>query len=202
MQPADSREAEGLYHEAETVFDGSGCPLLICFFCVESWNADLSLWDSPPVFGKESFGHGAFETLTFISEKLLPYVRDRYNVSGDVPVVLGGYSLAGLFALWSAYQTDAFKAVAAVSPSVWFPGWMEYAALNECKTENVYLSLGNKEEKAKNKVMASVGECIRRQYGLLQDAGVRCVLEWNEGNHFRDPSGRSAKGILWCVDSI
>ena len=37
---------------------------------------------------------------------------------------------------------------------------------------------------------------------LLQEADVRCILEWNEGNHFRDPSGRCAKGLLWCVDNV
>ena len=200
VQPVDKREVEDLWHEAETVFAGAGCPLLLCFFCVESWNGDLSPWDAPPVFGKEGFGHGAGETLRFITEDLLPYVTDRYG--GDVPAVLGGYSLAGLFALWSAYQTDAFKAVAAVSPSVWFPGWMEYAADNEVKAGGVYLSLGDKEERTKNKITAAVGDCIRRQYGLLQEADVRCILEWNEGNHFRDPSGRCAKGLLWCVDLI
>ena len=58
---------------------------------------------------------------------------------------IGGYSLAGLFALWTAYQTDIFKGVAA-SPSVWFPGFAEYMKKNEIKTDTVYLSLGDGEE--------------------------------------------------------
>lgn len=39
---------------------------------------------------------------------------------------IAGYSLAGLFALYSIYQTDAFSRVASVSGSLWFPGIKEY----------------------------------------------------------------------------
>ncbi len=42
----------------------------------------------------------------------------------------------------------------------------------------------------------------REVVDLRQEADVSCVLEWNEGNHFRDPSGRCAKGLLWCVNSV
>lgn len=42
---------------------------------------------------------------------------------------LGGYSLAGLFSLWAAYQTNLFAGIAAASPSVWFPGFLDYAKL-------------------------------------------------------------------------
>ena len=41
---------------------------------------------------------------------LLPALRERY---GDLPAVIGGYSLGGLFSLWAAAQTDSFRAVAA-----------------------------------------------------------------------------------------
>ena len=47
----------------------------------------------------------------------------------NVKLYLGGYSLAGFFSLWAAYQTDRFAGVAAVSPSVWFPGWMDLPAI-------------------------------------------------------------------------
>jgi len=114
--------------------------------------------------------------------------------------VLGGYSLAALFALWAAYQTDSFSAVCAASPSVWFPGWIEYAAARQPKVQNIYLSLGDKEEKARNKVMATVGDCIRKQFELLEPE--ISTLEWNPGNHFKDADLRCAKGLAWCVKRI
>jgi predicted alpha/beta superfamily hydrolase len=42
--------------------------------------------------------------------------------------IIGGYSLAGLFALWASTRTDLFFGVAAASPSVWFPGFIDYMA--------------------------------------------------------------------------
>ena len=68
-----------------------------------------------------------------------------------------------LFALWASYQTDKFEGIVAASPSVWFPKWIEYAKDNKPLSKSIYLSLGDKEEKTKNPVMAQVGNAIRRQ---------------------------------------
>ena len=119
----------------------------------------------------------------------------------DVKLCIGGYSLAGLFALWSAYETDLFDGVAAASPSVWFPGWIGHAETNAVKAGKVYLSLGDKEEKTRNPVMRTVGDNIRRQHELLQaePACEKCILEMNQGNHFKEPDIRTAKGFAWLL---
>ena len=62
--------------------------------------------------------------------------------------------MAGLFSLWAAYQTDAFAGVAAASPSIWFPDFLQYMKEHDIRTESVYLSLGDREEKTRNLVMA------------------------------------------------
>ena len=110
--------------------------------------------------------------------------------------------MGGLFALWAACRTDAFSAVAAASPSVWFPGFTEYLFSGGIRTGRVYLSLGSKEEKTRNPVMATVGERIREIHVWLQSQAIPCCLEWNEGNHFRDLEERMAKGFAWAMKSI
>ena len=67
------------------------------------------------------------------------------------------------------------------------------------KAKSVYLSLGKREEKTKNKTMARVGEAIGVQYDLLKKAGTTCLLEWNEGDHFVDSALRTAKGLSWLI---
>lgn len=62
--------------------------------------------------------------------------------------------MAGLFTLWAAYQTDAFAGVAAASPSICFPDFLQYMKEHDIRTESVYLSLGDREEKTRNLVMA------------------------------------------------
>ena len=123
------------------------------------------------------------------------------NKQAEVKIYLGGYSLAGFFSLWAAYQTDRFAGVAAVSPSVWFPGWMDFAREHSIRAQRVYLSLGDKEERTRNPVMRTVGDNIRSQLELLEsDAGcTACTLEMNQGNHFREPDLRTAKGFAWLL---
>ena len=107
-----------------------------------------------------------------------------------------------LFALWAAYQTDKFLGVAAASPSIWFPDFVEYMRGRSIRCDSVYLSLGDREEKTRNKVMATVGDCIRSGYDILHDQGIRCTLEWNKGNHFKDSDIRTAKAFAWVMDVV
>jgi hypothetical protein len=51
--------------------------------------------------------------------------------------------------------------------------------------------------------MSAVGDCIRRTEDTLRDRhGTPCVLEWNEGNHFREPDRRTARAFAWCMDRL
>ena len=199
IQAVDAHDLELLSREAELISELSPhSPFTLAAFLIEDWNAELSPWEAPPVFGSEPFGSGAAQTLSFITGHLIP----AYASESPKRLYLGGYSLSGLFALWSAYQTDIFCGVAAVSPSVWFPGWKDYISSHSAYASQVYLSLGKKEEKTRNKLMAAVGDNIRCQHELLckSDNIERCTLEWNEGNHFADSELRTAKGFAWLLN--
>ena len=108
--------------------------------------------------------------------------------------------MAGLFALWASYQTEKFEGIVAASPSVWFPKWIEYATDNKPFAKSIYLSLGDKEEKTKNPVMAQVGNAIRKLNELLAEQIGNTILEWNPGNHFIDSEKRTAKGFAWVMN--
>lgn len=70
---------------------------------------------------------------------------------------------------------------------------------NEILADAVYLSLGDREERTRNPVMSQVGNAIRRAEAVLTGAGKDCVLEWNKGNHFKDPDLRTAKAFAWLL---
>ena len=156
-------------------------------------NQDLSPWRAPAVFGNEDFGEGASTLLAQILELCKDESKTYY---------LGGYSLAGLFALWASCQTDRFAGIAAASPSVWFPGFLSYVKEYGIVSPVVYLSLGDREEKTKNQVMAVVGDRIRELYGWLQEQEIDSILEWNPGNHFKDPGIRTAKAFAWLMKNM
>lgn len=160
---------------------------------VGDWDRDLSPWPAPPAFGKVPFGGQARATLDQLLSDALP----RFDPA--LPRVLGGYSLAGLFALWAHYETDAFAAVAAASPSVWYPGWDAYADAHVPRGA-AYLSLGRQEPRTRNRQMAAVGDAIRRQADRFRS--IPSILEWNEGNHFAEPDVRMAKGFCWTLENV
>ncbi len=162
---------------------------------VNSWNDDLSPWKAPAVLGNEEFGDGAKDTLDYLLHELLPSERAESRKR----VFLGGYSLAGLFALWAGCRTDRFCGIAAASPSVWFPGFIDFLKKNPPAAKSVYLSLGDREEKTRNALMSQVGNAVRSAHDHLQAAGKDCILEWNPGNHFRDPDLRTARGFAWLM---
>ena len=197
IQPIDEHDLEVLEQEVEAIRNLSDKSFSLVAFMIEDWNQELTPWAAPPVFGKIPFGDGAEKTLEFITSQLLPEVKD------NIPhLILGGYSLAGLFALWAGYQTDQFEGIVAASPSVWYPQWIDYASEKSPLAQSVYLSLGDKEEKAKNQVMAQVGNAIRKQHELLNGQKVNTTLEWNAGNHFVDSEKRTAKGFAWVLNSL
>lgn len=203
VQPVDDHDREVLDEQVRAIAGASPSPFGFVAFPVTDWNEELSPWDSPAVFGPHDFGHGAAETLHFVENELLPAVRTQFHLSDEVPVILGGYSLAALFSLWSAWQTDTFSAVAAASPSVWFPGWLEYARQQQPMTKAVYLSLGDREERTRNPVMATVGGRIRQLHAHLEMLPrIQTTLEWNKGNHFQHTGQRCAKAFVWCMSEF
>ncbi len=190
VQPVDGHDMELMASEAEHVRRLSGSEdFCILAVPVSDWDRDLTPWSADPVFGKRSFGDGAPVSLRQLEEAGLLSRR----------CCLCGYSLAGLFALWAAYQTDALSGAAAVSPSLWYPGWIAYAEKTPVRSPAVYLSLGDREERSRNPVMASVGDAVRAQHALLLSAGIRTALEWNPGSHFVDSDLRMARGIAWML---
>lgn len=203
IQPVDEPDKEVLDKEVQAIADAVEVPFSLLAFSVAVPYEELSPWDAPPVFGNSAFGHGAGETLTFIEEKLVPAATNQCGLPQDLPIILGGYSLAGLFALWTAWQTDAFSAIAAASPSVWFPDWLDYARQDRPKTNAVYLSLGDREWRTHNPVMATVKDCICSHYEHLKSLeGLEAALEWNKGNHFQHTDKRCAKAFAWCLTTL
>ena len=201
IQMINEQEAETLQEEIGCINDRSGVPgFLFCACKVKDWNRDLSPWEAPPAFGKEGFVGGAEETLAYLEDKVIP---DLSGGKAGKKIIIGGYSLSGLFALWAACRTDLFSGVAAASPSVWFPGFADYVRRHPIKTTAVYLSLGDKEENAKNRMLASVGDAIRdiaAHYAEIPE--VVSILEWNEGNHFKDVALRTGRAFAWTLQIV
>ena len=199
VQPSARHETGILEQEAAQIAALTGRSFLLVTIELEDWTLDLMPWPDGNISRDPEAGKHAEETLEYILQDLLPELEQRY---GSLPVILGGYSLGGLFALWAAGRTDRFRAVAAASPSVWIHGWLPFAKKNEPMASHIYLSLGDREEHVKNQAIARVGDNLRAYYELLrkQLGPDRCTLVWEEGNHFTDNAGRLARAFAWCLE--
>lgn len=210
VQLVSHHQQEDLQREVELLFSALGqlsafhFPLSPLFVAVPiaDWELELMPWAEPAVSSRPEVGSGAGETLLFLSEELLPALSSL--LPSAAPVVLGGYSLAGLFALWAACQTDRFAAVAAGSPSLWAGDWPAYTAHNPMMAKQVYLSLGDREERSRNKTFARVGDRIRDEYQRLQQQlGMENTsLVWEQGGHFADPAARMVRAFVWCLETM
>ena len=200
LQMTGEHERQSIDSEIAAIAQGAAHPFLFAAVLVESWNDELSPWEAPAVWGKESFGSDAADTLRFLTEQVVPTLKQQFNLPENVKIILGGYSLAGLFALWASTQTDLFYGVAAASPSVWFPGWMEFEQRHPIQAQRIYLSLGDREERTKSTVMAAVGDNIRTLHSRLIERGADCALEWNSGGHFKNADLRTAKAFRWAME--
>ena len=168
---------------------------------ITSWNRDMSPWETAPVFkSDELFTGGADAYLGKLTGEILPAM---INELGSEPeyTVLAGYSLAGLFAVYAMYKTSAFSRIVSVSGSMWYPGFPDYAKTHElaARPEKLYLSLGDRESKTRNKVMEPVERNTAELHEYYRSLGIDTVFELNPGNHFHDPAGRLAKGIAWVL---
>jgi len=186
---------------AQLISDACGVPFVLAAFQVFDWDLDLTPWHDDAINRKPEVGTKTGDTLRYVTGSLLPALETEY---GKLPVILGGYSLGGLFALWSSMQTDRFAAIAAASPSLWIKDWLDYAKGNPVQAGKVYLSLGDREEHVKNCAIARVGDCVRGEYELLKDQLGRenCTLVWNPGNHFQDGDKRLAAAFSWCIKEL
>lgn len=170
------------------------------------WERNMTPWAAEPATRRESaYEGGAPAFLAELLDEVLPAAEAELAGAGLGAVTwrgIAGYSLAGLFSLWSTWQTDAFARVASASGSLWYEGWLDFAQATEAVRwpERAYLSLGSKEHKTPNRLMRNVRTATEQTRDLLCSHGVECTFELNPGNHFQDPDLRMARGIRWILD--
>ena len=162
------------------------------------WSRDMSPWPAPGV-NKDgpSFPGGAEAYLHRLLKEILPGAYDRLSVVPD-DTFIAGYSLAGLFALWSLFRCGSFSGAACVSGSLWYPGAAEYfrGHVPARLPDRLYLSLGDREAAVRHPLLRTVRDQMEKTAECFRDLGVPVKLEWNPGNHFQEPDRRTAKGIL------
>lgn len=180
----------------------SGCPdFTLAAVSDLEWDHDMAPWDIPPIAENDTpCTGGADDYLRLLMEKILPEAEKE--VKGR-PLWRGiaGYSLAGLFAVYSIYQTDLFSRVASMSGSLWFPGIKEYIFSHEMKRkpDHMYFSLGDRESRTRNRFLKCVQQNTEEIQAFYRKKGIDTMFQLNPGNHYKHAVERSAAGISWIL---
>ena len=152
-----------------------------------NWNDDLTPWPAEGVFKKaKPFGGQAASFLDKLTHEIIPEAEKHWGIEKPERTILG-VSLSGLFAVWSAFNTDAFTNIISISGSLWYDGFVDWMKHNTPSPEirKVCMLLGEKEKFAKEKRMATVEECTRVIADILKEKTQATVsFELVEGTHF------------------
>lgn len=194
---------------------------------VDLWEENFSPWYAPRVFAKgPNFGDGAQKALDTLINQVIPWTESELTESPAYRVLVG-YSLAGLFSLWTGVSQQVacgcqpgtatpqlsapaapqpattFQRIGAVSGSFWFPGLLDYVdqqlSGGVVGLTHAYLSLGDREARTPNPQIMHVRENAELLASKLQSAGITTTFELNRGNHFQNVEGRMQKALSWLV---
>ena len=172
-------------------------PFVLVEVAVPAWHRDMTPWPGTALTPRgEPFDGGADAYLACLLERIMPRVR---RMLAFTPTWQGlvGYSLAGLFALYAHFRTDAFARIASVSGSLWY--WEFDAFVRDTPVpfapRSLYLSLGDREGHVKDEVLSTVEACTQAIVDCLVRGGSTVTYERTSGNHFYEPEARIVRAI-------
>lgn len=168
------------------------------------WGKDMCPWDCPPLFtGDSPCYEGATSYLTFLIDKITPFV-EKSILGGASHKVIAGYSLAGLFSLYTLHNSTYFDAAISASGSLWYPNFSSYIKNSPLKKLPlfIYLSLGNREHLSKITLLKTVKERTEEAYNYYKGLGVAVKFTSNSGGHHKDAVKRTADAICYTLNKL
>ena len=193
------REGEAVFRQISAFGDSDFTLVAISGL---NWEHDMAPWDIPPISSKDTpCTGGADAYLELMLNEILPQA-EKTVLGTPLWRGIAGYSLAGLFALYSIYRTDVFSRAASVSGSLWFPDFPAFVRSHTPKKspDCIYFSLGDKEHKTRNPFLQTVRQNTEEMEDFYKQQGIATTFQLNPGNHFQDAALRTAAGIRWVLN--
>lgn len=171
---------------------------------VANWNDSLTPWPAPNIYRElPGYGGEAASTLGELVAKAMPTLERQAGLTPTCRAICG-YSLGGLFALYALTHTEAFRACACLSGSVWYEGWVEHLRGLDFDGAGcfAFLSIGTKEKRAGPKPLQSVQDNMEACATILRERG--CAVEYavGPGNHFAFVRERFEAGLTALDEAL
>lgn len=164
------------------------------------WNRDLSPWPAPKVFkGEEDFSGGADRFADFLEQEV--FLKESTFSGRPLHRMMAGISMSGLFALYMGTKKDSLEAIASISGSLWFDGFVDYLKAHPLSSgiKKIYLSLGDKEKRVRNPRMAKVEEDTLAVRDIIAKEGKEVLYQANRGNHFVHGAERLEEAVRYLM---
>lgn len=176
---------------------------------IESENrlSELTPWPSKSLHPKfPDFGGTGDELIECIENELKPQIDMRYRTLKEPESTgLAGYSLGGLFAIYSAYRTEIFGSIASMSGSFWYPDFTTFASKEPMMNPNIqfYLSSGDREGEGHKDIKKDAVLFTKEIHGLLENiTSNKIILNWHEGGHHNKKEEKYQGALLWFQEHL
>lgn len=176
-------------------------PLNIAIVDPGQWTDALSPWPEPALNEKmKDFGGRGSELISDYWNSIIPRAEQLAGIKPPFRVI-AGYSLAGLWGIYAGWESGLFERVAAASASLWYEGFLDYLRTKTpaVSLRRIQLSLGDREEKAKNPRLARIGAATLEAKEIMNEKGVAAELVMTEGGHFNNAASRLADTIRAAI---
>ncbi len=199
IQAVDLSDIDLYYETVKLVESHTGrLDLGFCALCCQKPRDEMGPWEAGPFpDGWFSFGYGRF-TLEDLKKHVIDPIRSKQFTTR---FYIGGCGLSGLFALWATYQLRDFSGAACISPSVWFPGFQQYAEENQPLTKRIYLEIDRRETHVREPVRRFNARNALEELcdKLVTEDGVDSILEVTESGRKNCYAERTARGFEWLL---
>lgn len=130
-------------------------------------------WEAAPLMKGEHFGGEGDAYLSFVTEKVKPFIRERYRIADDASQTgITGGSLGALISLYAAFRKpEHFGRFALMSASLWFENIVEFVENNSFAQDKIrlYLYVGEQEGVGRANLQQYMVPHTKKVYAILKD---------------------------------
>nr|WP_314446051.1 alpha/beta hydrolase [uncultured Lachnoanaerobaculum sp.] len=149
------------------------------------------------------FGGKLNEYHNQVFEYLLPELLCKYSID-EARIAYGGYSLGGLAAVYSLYNTTAPSIIFSLCGSFWYPQFFDYCENHTILNTKVslYLQNGKTEGDKHNNILSNTPILSAKLHKLLSDKLDKVTSVFDEYGHHENIAGRYENLIEWLKKNL
>ena len=160
------------------------------------WNTHNLKSSMPDFGGKLNEYHNQ------VFEHLLSQLLCKYSID-ESKIAYGGYSLGGLAAVYSLYNTTAPSIIFSLCGSFWYPQFFDYCENHTILNTkaSLYLQNGKTEGGKHNNILSNAPILSAKLHKLLSDKLDKVTSVFDEYGHHENIKGRYENLIEWLKEN-